>query len=60
MIQFLITAEDVIHSWNVPAFGIKVDAIPGRLNVVDTMLVKEGCFMVNVLKYADHTIKQCL
>jgi cytochrome c oxidase subunit 2 len=26
------TAEDVIHSFSVPAFGIKIDAVPGRLN----------------------------
>lgn len=31
-IRLLITAEDVIHSRAVPAFGIKTDAIPGRLN----------------------------
>ncbi|GBD43971.1 Cytochrome c oxidase subunit 2 [bacterium HR40] len=27
-----VTAEDVLHSWAVPSFGVKVDAIPGRLN----------------------------
>ncbi len=27
-----VAAEDVIHSWSVPAFGVKIDAIPGRLN----------------------------
>lgn len=26
------TGSDVIHSWTVPAFGVKIDAIPGRLN----------------------------
>jgi len=31
-IRLLITSYDVIHSWAVPAFGVKVDAIPGRLN----------------------------
>jgi cytochrome c oxidase subunit II len=31
-IRIQTTAEDVIHSWAVPAFGIKTDAIPGRLN----------------------------
>ena len=31
-IKFLITSVDVIHSWAVPSFGIKVDAIPGRIN----------------------------
>ncbi|MBY0354304.1 MAG: cytochrome c oxidase subunit II [Rickettsiales bacterium] len=27
-----ITGNDVIHSWSVPAFGVKTDAVPGRLN----------------------------
>jgi len=31
-IRLLITSYDVIHSWAVPSFGVKVDAIPGRLN----------------------------
>ncbi|QKX01709.1 cytochrome c oxidase subunit II [Wolbachia endosymbiont of Cruorifilaria tuberocauda] len=31
-IRLQVTAGDVIHSWGIPAFGIKVDAIPGRLN----------------------------
>lgn len=33
-LTFLITATDVIHSWAVPSLGIKVDAIPGRLNQI--------------------------
>ena len=32
VVRVQVTAEDVIHSFSVPAFGIKVDAIPGRLN----------------------------
>lgn len=31
-VRVLITAGDVIHSWSVPSFGVKKDAIPGRLN----------------------------
>ncbi|WP_245651182.1 cytochrome c oxidase subunit II [Paramagnetospirillum marisnigri] len=31
-IRLQMTADDVIHSWAVPAFGVKTDAIPGRLN----------------------------
>jgi cytochrome c oxidase subunit 2 len=31
-IRLQMTADDVIHSWSVPAFGVKTDAIPGRLN----------------------------
>lgn len=31
-INFLITSGDVLHSFAIPAFGIKVDAVPGRIN----------------------------
>nr|ARH54236.1 cytochrome c oxidase subunit 2 [Cteniopus sp. AH-2016] len=31
-IRMIITAADVIHSWTIPALGVKVDATPGRLN----------------------------
>jgi cytochrome c oxidase subunit II len=31
-IKMKITADDVIHSWAVPSFGIKTDAVPGRIN----------------------------
>lgn len=31
-IRALITSRDVLHSWALPSLGIKIDAIPGRLN----------------------------
>ena len=31
-IRLIVTSKDVIHSWSVPSLGIKVDAVPGRLN----------------------------
>jgi cytochrome c oxidase subunit 2 len=31
-VRVLITGADVIHSWAVPSFGVKLDAIPGRVN----------------------------
>ena len=40
-IRFLITSNDVIHSWSVPNFGIKVDAVPGRIN--QAFLVTDFC-----------------
>ena len=33
-IRLLITSDDVLHSWAVPALGVKVDACPGRINEV--------------------------
>jgi cytochrome c oxidase subunit II len=32
VIRMQITAEDVIHAWAIPSFGVKMDAVPGRLN----------------------------
>ncbi len=32
VVRVIVTGADVIHSWAVPAFGVKIDAIPGRLN----------------------------
>ena len=31
-VKVLVTASDVLHAWAIPAFGIKMDAVPGRLN----------------------------
>lgn len=35
-IRFLVTSNDVIHSRALPSFGIKIDAVPGRINQVIT------------------------
>jgi len=43
-VRLLISAADVLHSWAVPALGIKVDAIPGRLNQTGTFITREGVF----------------
>ncbi len=32
VVKMIVTANDVIHSWAVPAFWVKMDAVPGRLN----------------------------
>jgi len=43
-IRILVTAADVLHSWAVPSFGIKVDACPGRLNQTTLFLKNPGVF----------------
>nr|QCX31793.1 cytochrome c oxidase subunit 2 [Upogebia affinis] len=43
-VRVLITAADVIHSWTVPALGVKADAVPGRLNQVSFMINRPGLF----------------
>jgi len=39
-----VTAEDVIHAFTIPSFGIKVDAIPGRLNQTWFKAEREGIY----------------
>jgi len=43
-VKVLVTADDVIHSWAVPALGIKIDALPGRLNQVFLKIDRCGHF----------------
>ena len=43
-VRLLITASDVIHSWYVPSFGIKVDACPGRLSQASVFIKRRGVF----------------
>lgn len=43
-IQILVTAADVLHSWAVPALGLKTDAIPGRLNETWVRIEKPGVY----------------
>ena len=43
-IRVVTTGADVIHSWAMPAFGFKVDAMPGRLNEGWFRITKEGTY----------------
>nr|YP_004733397.1 cytochrome c oxidase subunit II [Citharinus congicus]BAK42047.1 cytochrome oxidase subunit 2 [Citharinus congicus] len=43
-IRVLITSEDVLHSWAVPALGVKTDAVPGRLNQTTFIASRPGVF----------------
>ena len=43
-VRVLTTADDVIHSWAVPSFGIKVDSIPGRLNEAWFRVAETGTY----------------
>jgi len=43
-VRMVVTAADVIHSWAVPSLGIKMDALPGRLNQVSFLAWREGVF----------------
>jgi cytochrome c oxidase subunit 2 len=55
-IQILVTAADVIHAFAVPAFGVKKDAVPGRINETWVRITKEGTYygMCSELCGKDH------
>jgi cytochrome c oxidase subunit 2 len=43
-IRCLVSSADVIHSWAIPTMGVKVDALPGRLNQVFLLSKRIGVF----------------
>ena len=43
-IRLLTTADDVIHSWAVPALGVKMDSVPGRVNETWFQINREGIY----------------
>jgi cytochrome c oxidase subunit II len=43
-IRLLTTANDVIHAWAIPAFWIKLDAVPGRINETSFTVEKTGVY----------------
>nr|ABG75568.1 cytochrome oxidase subunit 2 [Spilornis cheela hoya] len=43
-IRIIVTANDVLHAWAIPALGVKTDAIPGRLNQTSFITARPGIF----------------
>nr|AJO61900.1 cytochrome c oxidase subunit II [Whitmania laevis] len=43
-IRMVVSSADVIHSWTVPSMGVKLDAVPGRLNQVSMFMLKPGVY----------------
>lgn len=43
-VRLIVTASDVIHSWAIPAFGVKIDAVPGKLNETWFNVEREGLY----------------
>jgi cytochrome c oxidase subunit 2 len=44
IIRVQVTGEGIIHSWSVPSFGVKIDAVPGRLNETWFKAEHEGMY----------------
>lgn len=43
-LRILVSSADVLHSWRVPSLGLKVDAVPGRLNQLTFISLLPGVF----------------
>ncbi|MBI4183434.1 MAG: cytochrome c oxidase subunit II [Proteobacteria bacterium] len=43
-VRLLFTSTDVLHSWAVPALGVKMDTIPGKVNETWTRITKPGTY----------------
>lgn len=43
-VRFIVTSIDVIHDFAVPSLGLKIDANPGRLNMLSTIINRNGVF----------------
>lgn len=43
-VRFIVTGQDVIHDFAVPSLGLKIDAIPGRLNQTSVLIQREGVY----------------
>ena len=44
VVHLLVTSNDVIHSWTIPSFGVKQQAVPGRISAVWFQAHTEGTF----------------
>ena len=44
VVRMQVTGSDVLHAWKIPAFGVHVDAVPGRLNETWYKVEKEGTY----------------
>ena len=44
VVKLQITSNDVLHAWTIPAFGVKMDAVPGKLNETWFKANQEGIF----------------
>ena len=44
VVRMQVTGADVLHAWKIPAFGVHMDAVPGRLNETWYKVEKEGVY----------------
>ena len=58
-VRVIVTAADVLHAFAMPAFGLKMDAVPGRLNETWFKAEKTGTFTANAPSFAAFAMPLC-
>ena len=59
VVRVQVTGADVIHAFAVPAFGVKIDAIPGRLNETWFKATKTACSTASARSCAARITPSC-
>ena len=59
VVKLQITASDVIHSFTIPAFSIRMDAVPGRLNETGSRRKKKAFTTVSAQRFAARITLSC-
>ena len=50
-VRLVVSSYDTLHSFAIPSMGVKVDAVPGRMNQFELFIKRAVYFMVNVAKF---------
>lgn len=58
-IRLLISGFDVLHSFAMPSMGLKVDAVPGRLNQLELFIKRSVYFLDNAVKFVELDMDLC-
>lgn len=59
-LRLMISSFDVLHSFALPSMGLKVDAVPGRINQLELFIKRSVYFLVNVVKSVVLDMLLCL
>ena len=59
VVKLIVTADDVIHSFSVPAFWTKIDATPGRLNETWVKIDGPASISANAANCAERAMAIC-
>lgn len=58
-IRLLISGFDVLHSFAMPSMGLKIDAVPGRLNQLELFIKRSVYSLVNVVRFVELDMDLC-